>query len=685
MADRRRSSSGTGHLIVRWLPAALLALVLLAAGYKGWRIVPHLSALYSRARDVRALAAQPEELLHPERLPFVREQLALTRDDLAAVRREVAFLFPLVERLDWIPRVGPDIAAAPALLDLAIAGCDAGWWSLLALEPVWDVLGRGQDDQNRGALELATPVLVTVRPRFVAASAALQSAGQALQRLQRLELSPRLARYKALLNAYWPVLEGGLLLAQDLPELLGASRTMSYLLVAQNDQELRPTGGFVSGAGLLQISAGSILTMTFQDSYAVDALCDVSVFPPAPAPLREYMWAPALVFRDANWSPDLPSSASTMRSLYRRCQGVDIDGVVTLDIEAVKSLLGALGSLQPAGYPEPVTSATLLQYINEYWTNPLRSVDITDEQKGEWWLHRKDFMSDLLKAALTRLTSDPTSLDLAPLGRSMLEALQGRHIQATVLSPELDRALRATSWNGALRTVAGDYMMVVDANVGFRKVNPMIEQTAHYAVDAGVSDGPRARLVLRYANHSPGTLECVAGSRYDDSYAQMVFGCYWDYVRVYVPPGSTILSLQGADSAVVVESESGKTVFGFLLVVAPGQAREIQLEYQLPPLNMLVPGVASVPYRLLVQKQPGAKPYPLVVTVSNPGWSFSPSRSTPATDGAEGVQVAFDADALLVWYGGESTAARAKRAALISLILGIGLMVAGWATGRRVA
>ena len=512
----------------------------------------------------------------------------------------------------------------------------------------------------------------------------MQGARQAIQRLDRLELSPRLAPYKTLLNVYWPVLEGGLALAQDLPELLGQSRMMNYLLVAQNNQELRPTGGFISGVGLMQISAGKIISTTFQDSYAVDALCDPAAFPAAPAPLREYMWAPALVFRDANWSPDLPSTAATLQSLFRRCQGTGIDGVVTLDIEAVKSLLGALGSLQPEGYPEPVTSATLMQYINDYWTNPLRSVDITDEQKGEWWLHRKDFMSDLLKAALTRLTSDPASLDLAPLGRTLLEALQRRQIQATLLVPELDRALQRSNWNGSLRATAGDYLMVVDANVGFRKVNPRIEQSATYEVDTSVPGAPRARLVLRYTNHSPGKPECVAGSRYDDSYAEMVSGCYWDYVRVYVPFGSTLVNLQGADSAAVVETEAGKTTFGFLWVLAPGQHREIQLEYQLPTSQVPAPGSGSAPYQLLVQKQAGAAPYPLVVQVSDPKWWFSASRSTPAAVVGEGVQISLDSDALLVWSAGESAASTGSRTALSILILGICLMVVGWVIGRRV-
>jgi hypothetical protein len=523
-----------------------------------------------------------------------------------------------------------------------------------------------------------------------------------MTRLQQHELSPRVARYLARLSAYWPVLEGAVLLAQDLPALLGQSRPMSYLLLAQNNHELRPTGGFISGVGLIQLSAGKIVSTTFQDSYAVDALCDVAAYPPAPQPLREYIWAPALVLRDANWSPDFPSSAATASSIYRLCSGVDVDGVVAIDLEAVATLLGALGPLQPEGYPEPVTSDNLLQYVNEYWTNPLRSVGITDEQKGEWWLHRKDFMADLLKVALQKVTAAPQSLELTPLGMAVVKALQARHLLVTLNDPAVGRGLTAAGWDGALREAEGDYLMVVDANIGLRKVNPLVQQAVDYWVDFGPRQGaaeyqtgqqPQATLTLRYTNRSQGSAECVAGSWYDDSYAEMMQGCYWDYVRVYVPLGSRLLSMQGGDAVAEVSAEAGKAVFSTLLVVAPGQTRELVLQYELPSsLLALLPsddGVTPVatdggrPYSLLVQKQAGTAAVPYWVTVSGPGWQFSPTRSA-AVEGYDDQEVTFSlaADTHLSWVeaGGRSGRATVPILALAGLglaLIGLGLWVRG--------
>jgi hypothetical protein len=676
-----------------WIPLLITVLVLALVLYKGVRIWPHASALVTRARELRALAStDPASLLHPQRLPWVREQLDATRSDLQAIRAEIGFLLPLAERLDWIPRYGGDIAATPALLDLGIQLCDAGWWGLLGAEPVWQVLYAPNQPTGQTTLEAVLPALESAQPRFSQAAQAVARARPAMTRLQQHELSPRVASYVARLGAYWPVLEGAVQLAQDLPALLGQSRPMSYLLLAQNNQELRPTGGFISGVGLIQLSAGKIVSMTFQDSYAVDALCDPAAYPPAPQPLREHMWTSVLVFRDANWSPDFPSSAATVSSIYRLCSGLAVDGVVAMDLEAVSLLLGALGPLQPEGYPEPVTSDTLQQYVTQYWTNPLRSVDITDQQQLEWWLHRKDFMADLLKAALQKVTAAPQSLELAPLGRAVLKALQTRHFLFTLGDPQIGRGLSIAGWDGALRPAVGDYLMVADANIGYRKVNPLVQQSVDYSVEFGSHQGavglqlgqqPQATLTLRYTNGSQGPAECEAGSALDYSYAEMMRGCYWDYVRVYVPLGSRLLAIQGGDAPAQVSAEAGKTVFSTLLVVAPGQTRELVLQYELPSSlpgsdedGTLAAANAELPYSLLVQKEAGTVAVPYRVTVSEPGWQLSPTRSTPVEPhGGQEVTFSLAMDTQLSWL---DTSGRSKRTiAPIVALAGLGLLLIG--------
>jgi hypothetical protein len=489
-------------------------------------------------------------------------------------------------------------------------------------------------------------MLAVSAPRFAEAQESIARARTVREQINTVRLSPLLAKYMLLLDRYLPALETATALAQSAPELLGQQQPVTYLVLAQNSHELRPTGGFISGVGVIHLSQGKIISTTFQDSYQIDAVCDLDAHPPAPEPLRQYMWAPALVLRDANWSPDFPSSAKVVSSIYRLCHGMDVDGVVALDLDAVAALLQGLEPLQPEGYPQPVTSATLQQFLSQYWSAPLRSAD-TEKDSGEWWLHRKDFMADLLQAALRKVTQSPQSIQMGKLAVSLLEALRGRHLLLWMEDPAARRALAAAGWDGALRAGDGDYLFVVDANVGFRKVNPNIEQSIQYEVELTPATRPVARLTLRYRNRSQGSPTCFAGAGYEESYEEMMQGCYWDYVRVYAPGGSRLLQVEGSDQAPQTAVEGQKAVFSAFIVVAPGQTRELTFEYQLAQ-NVVQSEFGQ--YRLHMQKQPGTADIPVEVSISGRQGPLALSASNlEGVVGIDPVRFALSTDAALAW------------------------------------
>lgn len=656
--------------------------VIAAAAYKYVRLQPHVSSLLERARVLQTLANEdPGTLTSPENLGWIREQLGATRKDLEIIRAEIDPVLLLAEHLDWVPRVGVDLAAAPALLDTAIHLCDAGWWGLLGLEPVVDAVSRTDKGSDQTVLAAALPVLAVSRPRFAEARSALVQARVALGRLDSRELSPRLSKWIVRLDRYLPVLEAATQLAQVAPKMLGHERPVTYLMMMQNNHELRATGGFISGVGMIQLSGGKVITTVFQDSYQVDAGYDLSAYPPAPAPLRKYMWASVLMFRDVNWSPDFPSSAAVASSIYRMSRGTDVDGVMGIDLDGVAALLQALGPLQPEGYPSPVTSETLLQFVGDYWTAPLRSASIAEKETSDWWTHRKDFMADLLEAALQKVTTSLESIELDKLALATLDCLQARHLLLCMHDPTVADAIAPTGWDGALQPSDGDYLMIVDSNVGFCKVNPNIRQNVDYQVDLSGAEVPRTVLTLRYVNESSGPPECFAGTRYDDSYEEMMQGCYWNYVRVYVPRGSRLLSVVGSDSQPETSEEAGKAIFSAFLVVAPGESRELVFTYELPSAVL---GDSAFPaYHLLVQKQPGSSDFPVQVSVLGVDWRLGLPPSDTALD-SDGRQVRFNLtrDTQLTWVSMDSGGPATWPWSVLGII-GMSMVLAGLAIWHR--
>lgn len=236
----------------------------------------------------------------------------------------------------------------------------------------------------------------------------------------------------------------------------------------------------------------------------------------------------------------------------------------------------------------------------------------TTEVQADWLAHRKDFVDEIMRAAMAKVLAKPSDvpwLDLLAVFRALLDE---RHIQIYVEEPSVQEVLRRHGWAGALAEGDGDYLLVVDSNVGYNKVTASMEQSLGYDVEIALSGRVRSWLTLTYHNRSTVALaECDKFSQYVANYAKLTQGCYWDYVRIYLPLGSEIQSATGGDEPVDVFSELGRTVFATSLIVRPGERRELEFAYLLPR-GTLRDGT----YELYVQKQAGTKAIPLHLAVS---------------------------------------------------------------------
>jgi len=196
----------------------------------------------------------------------------------------------------------------------------------------------------------------------------------------------------ARLDKYTPWLETALDAALVAPSLLGGDGPRTYLVIAQNNHELRATGGFISGVGELRVDKGVIVSLGFDDSYAVDNLEVAHEL--TPPNFQWTLYGELWFFRDANWDPDFPTSARRAMEIYERDRGVKADGVIALDLEGLRLLLEAVGPIAVEGIEEKVTGANVNQVLQEQWGRPGES------DPRDWWLHRKDFMGQIAAAAM---------------------------------------------------------------------------------------------------------------------------------------------------------------------------------------------------------------------------------------------------------------------------------------------
>ncbi|NJK78801.1 MAG: DUF4012 domain-containing protein [Chloroflexaceae bacterium] len=450
-------------------------------------------------------------------------------------------------------------------------------------------------------------------------------------------LTERLQPVPALLDLAPLALEA----APHLAYLLGYNAPRTYLLLLQNPDELRATGGFISAAGAITITQGTISGMTIRDSALLDDFT-ADDYPLAPPPLKQHMGLDLLALRDANWSPHFLIAARTARDLYSLTEGQQVDGVVALTPRTVQLLVAALGPLPVAGEPHPLTADTVLVYLQRAW-NPAEAIN------AQWAARKTAYLEQLAQAVQERIAAGIGVADLLPTVQALRQALDERHLLVQVDDPAAAVWLAGQRWDGAVQATEQDMLMVIDSNVGYNKANANIRQHITYRADLSNPAAPTGRVLLQYRNLSPPASAAAPRCQIETvflegQYSDMTNRCYWNYARVLVPAGSRLLArtsvptpatwtFSGVADAGTIGVQGGPAAtleLSTLLVVPRAAERTIGLYYHLPP-RVLVQDGDIWRYRLQVQKQAGREAVPLVVQVRLPGGATLRHTSLPPT------------------------------------------------------
>ncbi|MEW5989443.1 MAG: DUF4012 domain-containing protein [Chloroflexota bacterium] len=632
---------------IRVLFSAGILLLVAWLVVKSWRIGRAVQSLQARQEEAAGLLAGGISTADPDGI----ERLVLgARGDVVTLVGESRPFITVAPSLKWLPEIGPSLAAAPVLLEMADAGTLAVVHGWQAIRPAWQAIQSGQGGLT-GSLPALLEQLDRAQPDLALAGLALQRVAAARASLTNVEQLPgRLQSLLGPLDEWLPFAQQALRAAPSLPAILGRDGPRTYLIIAQNEDEVRPTGGFISGVGLLVLDRGQIASLEFRDAYTVDNWRNQPYDLP-PEPMFNFMGLELFTFRDSNFWPDFPTSAEKAIELYEYGQGVRADGVLALDQQFLVLLISAIGPLPVAELETTLTGDTVIPALRQAWREPV-------EEGGRSWIQtRKSFMGPVAAAIRGRLESDLASLDLVNLARTLLYALDTKHLQLYVREPAAAAVLSELGWDGRLANPGPqDVLMVVETNMGYNKTNAVVGSSLNYDVTLTADGSGRASLFAHYLNSATGDgRPCQQGTLYtpDVTYETLTQGCYWNYLRVYAPAGSQLLEasnhpapadafLNGRAWAGLAQTESdssGLAVFSNFLLLPMGESASATFTYQLPE-TIVQPIGDQWQYQLTVHKQAGLRPQPTVITVQLPaGAQFVAATPDPAA--ASGQQVTF--------------------------------------------
>lgn len=390
------------------------------------------------------------------------------------------------------------------------------------------------------------------------------------------------------INNLEPLLEIATTVANETPNLLGEQTPKRYLILLQNSNELRPTGGFIGSYAILEMNKGKIANLTIDDIYNPDGQIQLrNIKVPSPTPIRKLLEEENLFIRNANWNPDFPESARTISDLFYRLDGKEFDGVFAVDLFFAKKLLEATGPLYLTAYSEEISAENMYertQYHSGF-----------DYQEGV--SDKKSFLTVFGSKLLEELFATPNE-EMPNLISKIFEALMERHLQMYLPNNQLRAYIHANNWDGAIRKTDKDFLYVVNANLGGTKSNYFVKDNMNYEVSSDTRDGIlRGKLSLNYEH--TGESNAWPG------------GPYKNYVRVFVQKGSKLTGAkiinnkqeQDIFEEIVISQTQNNEVFETSFVLETGEKAVVIFEYDLP--RSLAFSKESKEYSLLWQKQAG--------------------------------------------------------------------------------
>lgn len=406
----------------------------------------------------------------------------------------------------------------------------------------------------------------------------------------------------------------------ELPSILGIGKDVSYLVLFQNNMELRPSGGFIGSYGILKLHNGAIKDFSIHDVYDADGQLKGHVEPPFA--IRRYVPLVHLYLRDSNFDPDFTVDAKTVAQLLSQETGERVDGVISVDTSALKTVLTAFGSVYVPSYNETVTDKDFFTLIEKH----------AEKNFFPGSTQKKDFLRAFATSLIEKFQKKQT-VNASGLLSGFLALLSEKHVMVAFSDPIIQAPFGLANLSGSLldtrtnsNALFNDFSGIVEANLGVNKVNAFITRSVSQRVAVDSTGNVVEKLKLTLTNNSDGSWPGGAYKnflRFILPLDASIHGVTINNVSQSMIPAITDPKIYEAKSFVAPrgleftkESEAGKSVYGFLVTIPERKTIEIEISYTIAHAFSLSSQKQS--YSLLAWKQPGVDTYPFAFSLTIP-------------------------------------------------------------------
>lgn len=506
------------------------------------------------------------------------------------------------------------------VLRIAKNGLDTGEILIKVVEPYKDFLGikggatsSADTTQDRIAfltqsIESLLPYFDTIEAKFSDIETSLNKidASRYPEEIKGIQLKSKITQAQELISESFKFIKNGKPILSKVSWLLGKDKPRKYLMVFQNDGELRPSGGFWTAYSTLTVNNGKVIPGNASNIYDLDDKINSRI--PAPRLLKSYhINVPYLNLRDNNLSPDFPTDAKIFLEQYTKAMGSKdkFDAVIAIDTNILVDMVKVLGKLDTrvgtfTAQPDKRCSGCPSIIYDLQW--------ISGRPRNYIEPNRKDFMNPLMSALLANVMGSEKT-KMASLIETGFKNINQKHVLFYFPDPSMQEIGNLANITGKIIDIDKniDYLHLNDANFASAKSNIFITQKIehHITVENSIA---KHKISVTYTNSAPGS-----NCNLEKGDLCLNASVYRDLFRFYTPLGSSLTKMTGSEIETIKYEELNKQVFegfyGNKFGLNPQSNIKTSIEYTSG-------AEVGSSYILILQKQPGTKPVEYNLTIN---------------------------------------------------------------------
>ena len=540
----------------------------------------------------------------------LKTNLNITKDSVMELKSS----YTLIAWMKFVPFIGTYVSDLGHGLNASVKVVEAGEITFVTLDPLLEELGFKKSGETESAeksaqerIDFVVNSIPEILPKTDEITKKISEAEAELSKIdpdkypenfRGINVREKLRKVLDLFEQVSAYVSESKPLLESAPYLLGMDSDRTYLVLFQNDKELRPTGGFLTAYSVMKVSKAKFEPVSSDDIYNLDSKYKPTL--PAPQAIVDLIKGPYILsqnirLRDMNYSPDFKVAMDLFTTESEKVGMDGIDGIIAVDTGLLVNLLDALGQIGVPGFGnfstkiEPKCNCPQVIYELESFAD-VEGPIIWDPVTGKIILrppnsdNRKKIIGPLMNSILANAFAQPKE-KIPGLLDAIFKSVVEKHVLFYLYDDKAQAAVEDFGIAGRMEGYQGDYLHISDSNLGGRKSNLYVKQEVQQEIGITKEGLIEKTVTITYKN--------------PEKYDGWLNSVLPNWVRVYVPEGSKLVSVEGLEKEYDTAAELNKTVFSGYFKLRPEGVSKVTFKYTLP----FKKGTGD--YRMMIQKQAG--------------------------------------------------------------------------------